>query len=663
MRCPYCATENPDGAHICRKCGQALAPAPAEPAPKEAAETAYAGEWKDDPDLIRAENAGKRKGKRARRIVTAIAVAAIVLVLVVVGGRVVVDRLYSTQISVAQQFLDAEDYADAAQSLERAVRLKPAQAQGYLLLAQAFTGTEDYDRGVELLTQGAERTGDAQVQAALADMQAKQADAKARDEQKVAAQTAAQSLSWAVEPQMEFDSLTVPGTQRGAGGTAYEGLPDYTGTVLVKKGSAVRLLDDTGHDLVPDGYTLSFDDAQGLLAVRTDGSDAVLWRVGPDGSILGRAQDVPTQDYRYENGQVVLAGSDTPAQSWQKADLLPVYADGEHAGYAFVDETGAQVGDLYDDAGVFHEGLAAVEKDGKWGYLDKTGAVAIPFLFDDAQPFQGGLAAVILDGDAGFIEPDGTLALGFCYEDARSPYEGKAWVKQDGKWGVLDLNVSGRSQAWQAVYLQKLQDLSFPLARSSVLAGLWDWNEDGTPELFLSDGTVIQAYTVAPGTAEPIACLLGSRLYAGESAGTLSTYAVGLSGFHGDLAELGVNDAAAPLCTAYASGVLTYRFQTSGVGAGSASLLTLSNPATYLLDGDTVSQETYAAAFETACAAAREIPMQKLTAASIADLDTADLQQMVSHAGAQQPSDSETGALPDDSTSSSRDSSALDSQW
>ena len=53
MRCPYCATENPDGAHICRKCGQALAPAPAEPAPKEAAETAYAGEWKDDPDLDR----------------------------------------------------------------------------------------------------------------------------------------------------------------------------------------------------------------------------------------------------------------------------------------------------------------------------------------------------------------------------------------------------------------------------------------------------------------------------------------------------------------------------------------------------------------------------------------------------------------------------------
>ena len=91
--------------------------------------------------------------------------------------------------------------------------------------------------------------------------------------------------------------------------------------------------------------------------------------------------------------------------------------------------------------------------------------------------------------------------------------------------------------------------------------------------------------------------------------------------------------------------------------------MTLSNPATYLLDGDTVSQEAYAAAFETACAAAREIPMQKLTAASIADLDTADLQRMVSHAGAQQPSDSETGEHSDDSTTSSRDSSALDSQW
>lgn len=48
----------------------------------------------------------------------------------------------------------------------------------------------------------------------------------------------------------------------------------------------------------------------------------------------------------------------------------------------------------YEAAQPFSEGLAAVKKDGKWGYIDKTGAVVIPFQYDRAYVFNEGYAIV-----------------------------------------------------------------------------------------------------------------------------------------------------------------------------------------------------------------------------------------------------------------------------
>lgn len=48
----------------------------------------------------------------------------------------------------------------------------------------------------------------------------------------------------------------------------------------------------------------------------------------------------------------------------------------------------------YEAAQSFSEDLAAVKKDGKWGYIDKTGAVVIPFQYDRAYEFNEGYAIV-----------------------------------------------------------------------------------------------------------------------------------------------------------------------------------------------------------------------------------------------------------------------------
>ncbi|MCH5212196.1 MAG: WG repeat-containing protein [Oscillospiraceae bacterium] len=50
---------------------------------------------------------------------------------------------------------------------------------------------------------------------------------------------------------------------------------------------------------------------------------------------------------------------------------------------------------IYDDAYDFSEDLARVKKDDKWGYIDKSGNVAVPFIYDIADDFtDSGIAYV-----------------------------------------------------------------------------------------------------------------------------------------------------------------------------------------------------------------------------------------------------------------------------
>src|SRR3989339_1281909 len=55
--------------------------------------------------------------------------------------------------------------------------------------------------------------------------------------------------------------------------------------------------------------------------------------------------------------------------------------------------------------------LWPVYKDKKWGYIDKTGRIIIPFKFDGAGNFSEGLAAVYIKNKRGFIDKTGKLVI------------------------------------------------------------------------------------------------------------------------------------------------------------------------------------------------------------------------------------------------------------
>ena len=86
----------------------------------------------------------------------------------------------------------------------------------------------------------------------------------------------------------------------------------------------------------------------------------------------------------------------------------------------------------------FEEGLAAIEQNGKWGFMDKQGKIIIKPKFEIVRDFSVGLAAVLLNGSWGFIDKKGKIIMEPQFECVREFSEGLVAVRIDGIWGFMD---------------------------------------------------------------------------------------------------------------------------------------------------------------------------------------------------------------------------------
>ena len=96
----------------------------------------------------------------------------------------------------------------------------------------------------------------------------------------------------------------------------------------------------------------------------------------------------------------------------------------------------------YDIVSDFHEGLALVSKDGKYGFIDKMGNEVIPCIYDFSEEvdlnFHDGLALVYQGGKCFFINKEGKEAFPFNYNYAKPFSDGLAAVGKGDKFGYID---------------------------------------------------------------------------------------------------------------------------------------------------------------------------------------------------------------------------------
>lgn len=115
--------------------------------------------------------------------------------------------------------------------------------------------------------------------------------------------------------------------------------------------------------------------------------------------------------------------------------------------YGYVDTKGRIVIEpQYDYAYDFSEGLAMVAgEDLKCGYINKQGEIVIPFSFDsdpidgyNYQGFSNGMAGVYIKGKYGFINKNGDYVIEPRFEYIRGFSDGVALVCENGLYGYID---------------------------------------------------------------------------------------------------------------------------------------------------------------------------------------------------------------------------------
>lgn len=171
--------------------------------------------------------------------------------------------------------------------------------------------------------------------------------------------------------------------------------------------------------------------------------EGITWRGHSGGSGYGAFDKngniiIPPHSYAIESTPTVMDFSDGAA--WARKD------NRWHA----VDNTGKYLFTLEknlvpeeDGKSDFHEGLARVydKETKKYGYVDKTGKVVIPFEHDyQAGNFYDGLAVAYDATNAyyGYMDKTGKMVIPYQYANAASFKNGVARVKLGDRWTVID---------------------------------------------------------------------------------------------------------------------------------------------------------------------------------------------------------------------------------
>ena len=126
-----------------------------------------------------------------------------------------------------------------------------------------------------------------------------------------------------------------------------------------------------------------------------------------------------------------------PVERWRKVN--------KNGKWGFNNGLATVIQPEYDEVFLFKEGLACVEKDEKFGFIDSSGEVVIPLEYDCAMSFSEGLASVQMGEKCGYIDTANNIVIP-CRYDAATPFEkGQAKVKEFGTW--YSINKQGEKVA------------------------------------------------------------------------------------------------------------------------------------------------------------------------------------------------------------------------
>lgn len=101
----------------------------------------------------------------------------------------------------------------------------------------------------------------------------------------------------------------------------------------------------------------------------------------------------------------------------------------------------------------YSEGYFLIEKENRWGFVDKQGRLRISNRYDAAGAFHEGLAPIMLRGKWGFIDENEMIKVQPYYDAVTPFFKGASIVLRNGKYGLLGRDGSEVLELiWKSVY-------------------------------------------------------------------------------------------------------------------------------------------------------------------------------------------------------------------
>lgn len=144
------------------------------------------------------------------------------------------------------------------------------------------------------------------------------------------------------------------------------------------------------------------------------------WKIDMNGTLIDRS-----------------APSESAEQIFQESEgLRAIRKDGK---YGFIDDHGRlRIANRYDDVQPFSTGLAAIKIRNKWGFIDRQENLIAQPVYDEVSVFNNGYAIVRQNNLSGIIDKNGKLVLPVRYDEILLTKEKRFILKQDGLYGMAD---------------------------------------------------------------------------------------------------------------------------------------------------------------------------------------------------------------------------------
>lgn len=266
---------------------------------------------------------------------------------------------------------------------------------------------------------------------------------------------------WVVEPSIKADNIySLPLVKFNEETNHYD--VGFGDVYVIERDGKFGFIDSNGEEVIEPKYDSveTCPCSYGYIVTeKSEGLYSVTYLVNSSLKSIWRYPHKCTQKgdyvYKWDNTASTLSiekvGENSNAKTSKKA-VLPECAGvaGEEKKYVFASASGLITKEIYDGAGVYTGSLAAVLKNGKWGYIDSNGKTVIPFEFSavdsysalgtESTPYEcsENYVTVLKDGKYGIYKSDGTAVVPCKYKSLTTVHDGRAFCSDGaGVWGIL----------------------------------------------------------------------------------------------------------------------------------------------------------------------------------------------------------------------------------